>query len=34
MPDEMKQIASRLKEIREISDFSVEETAARLGISV
>jgi len=28
----MKQIASRLKEIREISDFSAEETAARLGI--
>jgi len=33
MPDEMKQIASRLKEIREISDFTAEEIAARLGIS-
>jgi len=32
MPDEMKQIASRLKEIREICGFSVDETAARLGI--
>jgi len=34
MPDKMKQIASRLKEIREISDFSVDEIAARLGIPV
>ena len=33
MPDEMRQIANRLKEIREVSDFSVEETAARLGIA-
>jgi len=32
MPDEMKQIADRLKEIREICGFSVDETAARLGI--
>jgi len=32
MPDEMKQIADRLKEIREICGFSVGETAARLGI--
>ena len=33
MADQMKQIASRLKEIREISGFSVEDTAARLGVS-
>ena len=32
MPDEMKQIANRLKEIREVCGFSVGETAARLGI--
>ncbi|MDR2688026.1 MAG: cupin domain-containing protein [Oscillospiraceae bacterium] len=32
MPDEMKQVASRLKEIREISDFTADEIAARLHI--
>jgi len=32
MSDEMKQIASRLKEIREVCGFSAEDTAARLGI--
>ncbi|MCL1953084.1 MAG: cupin domain-containing protein [Oscillospiraceae bacterium] len=32
MPDGTKQIASRLKEIREVSDFTAEETAARLGV--
>ena len=33
MPNEMQQIASRLREIREISDFSADEIAARLGVS-
>ena len=33
MSDKMKQIADRLKEIREISGFSADDTAARLGIS-
>ena len=33
MPDEMRQIADRLKEIREISDFTADEIAARLGIN-
>jgi len=32
MPDEMKQIASRLKEIREISDCAAQDIAARLGV--
>jgi len=33
MPDEMRQIAHRLKEIREVCGFSADETAARLGVS-
>ena len=33
MQDEMRQIANRLKEIREVSDFSVEQIALRLGVS-
>jgi transcriptional regulator with XRE-family HTH domain len=32
MSDEMKLLAGRLKEIREICGFSVDETAARLGV--
>jgi len=32
MPDEMRQIAGRLREIREVCGFTVEQTAARLGI--
>lgn len=33
MADEMKQVASRLKEIREVCGYSVDEVAARLKIS-
>ncbi|MCL2488815.1 MAG: cupin domain-containing protein [Oscillospiraceae bacterium] len=33
MSQEMRQIAERLKEMREICGYSVEETAGRLGIS-
>jgi len=33
MPEEMRQIASRLKEIREISGFTADEIAMRLGVS-
>ena len=33
MSEEMQQIAKRLKEIREVCGYGLEETAARLGIS-
>lgn len=33
MPEEMKQIAERLKEIREVCGYRIQDVAARLGIS-
>ena len=32
--DEIKEIAMRIKELREICDYTEEEVAARLGVSV